>query len=177
MPQDSIQIKVSGRKLAPTLPALLRPAARSAAQGVDEFLPPGYLTPTTTFDVGASARSASDSVVDSRHDAREDEIVVLELADGSTFITSAERLRASLAQTRPDLLGPNGEILLEKLRAESSAARGIFSEAVGGLVAKVFTFLRRWPDQRHHRGYERRGRRCRPTGRQLARHQGADAGD
>ncbi len=141
MPQDSIQIKVSGRKLAPTLPALLRPAARSAAQGVDEFLPPGYLTPKTTFDVGASARSASDSVVDSQHDAREDEIVALELADGSTFITSAERLRASLAQTRPDLLGPNGEILLEKLRAESGAARGIFSEAVGGLVTKVFTFV------------------------------------
>ena len=141
MPQDSIQIRVSGRKLAPTLPALLRPAARSDAQGVDEFLPPGYLTPTTTFNVGASARSASDSVVDSRHDAREDEIVVLELADGSTFVTSAERLRASLAQTRPDLLGPNGEILLEKLRAESGAARGIFSEAIGGLIAKVFTFV------------------------------------
>jgi len=140
MAQDSIQIKVTGRKLTPTLPTLLRPTARSTAQNENEFLPAGYLTPKLAFDVGATARSAGDSVTDS-HAAAGDEVVVLELADGSTFITSAEKLRSSLARTRPDLLGPDGEILLEKLRAETGAARGIFGDAIGGLVSKVFSFV------------------------------------
>ncbi len=136
-----VQIKLTGRELKPRLPTLLTAASRSIAQGPDPFLPPDYLTPTAAFDVSASARSAGDSVVDRAHSAAGDEIIVLELSDGSTFVTSAARLQASLKQTRPDLLGPDDEILLDKLRPEAGAARGVFSDVVGGLVSKVFTFV------------------------------------
>ena len=54
-----------------------------------------------------------------------------------------QRLRDTLALTHPELIGPNGEILLEKLRAEGAAPRGFFGDAVGGLVSKVFTLGRR----------------------------------
>ena len=122
MADGNIEFKLSGREVEPRLPAWLRPAARSADQADDPFLPPGYLTPRKTFDVSAAARSAAEGMAERRarvHAA--DEVVVLELADGSTFITSAQRLRDTLAQTHPELLGPNGEVLLEKLRAEGAA--------------------------------------------------------
>ena len=70
-----------------------------------------------------------------------DEILVLELADGSMLVTSAERLRESLQNARPELLGADGAVLLEKLRAEGSASRGRLGDAVGGLVSKVYTLI------------------------------------
>jgi CHAT domain/Lecithin:cholesterol acyltransferase len=66
---------------------------------------------------------------------------VLELADGSTLITSAERLRDALARNRPDWLGEGDAIPFEKLRAEGAGAQRGFGEAVGGLVSKVFTLV------------------------------------
>ena len=81
---------------------------------------------------------------------------MLELADGSTFVTSAERLRATLAQTHPELLGPNGEILLEKLRAEGARRARHFGEAVGGLVAQgVHLCRRRRRRDDDHRGHDK----------------------
>ena len=139
MPQ-TIDIQLSGRQLEPRLPALLTSASRSGGAAADPFLPPGYLIPTSAFDVSAGARSATDATADLKHAAADDEIVVLELADGSTFITSAERLRASLQHSRPELLGPNGEILIDRLREDGGAGRNVFTKAVGGLVSKVFTF-------------------------------------
>ena len=138
---DSFQIKLSGRELPVRLPALLSASARAGNVEVDPFLPPGYLKPQSTFDVGPSARGAADAKVDAQLAAAGTEIVVLELVDGSTFITSAARLHASLAQSRPELLGPNDEILIDRLVEEAGASRNAVSRAVGGLVSKVFTFL------------------------------------
>ncbi len=137
----SIPLTLTGREAAAQLPPKLQGATRAAGQPGDPFLPPGYLVPTGTYDVSPTARSTTDGAGEKRHDAEADEIVVLELADGSTFITSAQRLRDTLALTRPDLLGPDGEILLEKLRAEGSARRGVLTDAAGGLISKVFTLI------------------------------------
>ncbi|MEJ8846843.1 CHAT domain-containing protein [Variovorax rhizosphaerae] len=138
---DTIQIKLSGRELPPRLPALLTNTARSGSAEADPFLPPGYLTPKSTFDVSSSARSAPDSTAEMQRPAADSDVVWLELADGSTFITSAARLRASLASSHPELLGPNGEILIDKLSDEGGDSRNVFTKAAGRLVSKVFTFV------------------------------------
>ncbi len=120
----TIPIRLSGRAAqAPRLPPLLQGAARSADQRADPFLPEGYLEPTGTFDVGPAARGGDDGVVQQRIEARPQEIVVLELTDGSALVTSAARLRAALEQARPELLGPGGEL-----------ERGL--EAEGGVVVE-----------------------------------------
>ena len=143
---DSTAIKLTGRRLEPALPALLRTASRAVGQSEDPFLPSGYLRPRASFDVGPAARGVGDGAAETVHEAAgDDEVLVLELADGSTFITSAEKLKASLRQSRPDLIGADGEVLFEKLRAEGAAARGFVGDAasalVGGLVSKVHAVL------------------------------------
>ena len=153
MADSKIRLKLTGRetkggeekdgKKAAELPPLLRPTLRSSGLGDDPFLPEGYLQPTGSFDVGAGAREGGDARTDVQSGPKAPgEIVVLELADGSTLITSAGRLQDSLRRARPDLLGgEDDEILLEKLRAEGAAARGLLGEAAGGLVSKVYTLV------------------------------------
>jgi hypothetical protein len=135
-----IPIKMTGRADAPTLPALLTGASRSADGADDDFLPRDYLRPTGTFDVGGAARSAEGAGA-LEHGADPDEVVVLELADGGALITSAARLRDSLARNHPDWLDADGAIPFEKMRAEGAAAHRGLGDAVGGLVSKVFTLV------------------------------------
>jgi triacylglycerol esterase/lipase EstA (alpha/beta hydrolase family) len=139
MPNRTVQIRLTGREADRKLPALLTPATRAAGRTDDVFLPSGYLVPTAAFDVGPAARDAG-AAVKQAHSAGPDEVVVLELADGSTLITSGERLRASLALTHPELIDEDGSILLEKLRADGAAPGRGFGEALGGLVSKVYAF-------------------------------------
>ena len=137
---DLIPIKLTGRADEPALPALLSGTRRAAGGAGDEFLPPGYLRAVATFDVGAAARGVAGAAA-LEHPAAGDEVVVLELADGGTLITSAERLRDALARSHPDWLGPHDPIPFEKLRAEAATAQRGFGDAVGGLVSKVFTLV------------------------------------
>ncbi|MCU0920945.1 MAG: hypothetical protein MUF16_11490, partial [Burkholderiaceae bacterium] len=137
---DIIPIKLTGRADKPALPSLLSGSSRAVDGQSDEFLPRDYLRPTGSFDVGAAARSIEGAAA-LEHDARADEVVVLELADGGTLITSAERLRDALARSQPDWLDADGAIPFEKLRAEGASAQRGFGEAVGGLVSKVFTLV------------------------------------
>lgn len=139
MPGRSVPIRLAGRAVDRKLPSLLTPATRAAGRGDDVFLPSGYLVATAAFDVGPAARDAGAAVRQS-HDAGPDEVLVLELADGSTLITSAERLRAALQLTHPELIGDDGAILLEKLRADGAAPGRGFGEALGGLISKVHAF-------------------------------------
>ena len=133
---ENIPLTLNGRKAAPALPALLRSAQRGAGGADDPFLPAGYLQPRATFDVGPAARGVAGGG-EQRHDAEADEVLVLELADGSSFVTSAGRLKASLAAVHPELLGADGAILFDRLRAEASASRGPIGDAIGGLVSRV----------------------------------------
>ena len=51
---------------------------------------------------------------------------MLELADGSTLITSAERLRSTLLRMHPEFISEDGSTLLEKMRTDGGApGRGL----------------------------------------------------
>ena len=141
-PSSAVALTLSGRETGARLPPLLNPVMRGG--GLDDpFLPAGFLSPRKTYEVDDLARGAAlaAGTAEQRHDADADEIVVLELTDGSIFISSAARLQATLRQTRPQLLGPEGEVLLEKLRTEGAQARGLLGEAAGGLLRKVSTLV------------------------------------
>ena len=141
MPDRNVQIRLTGREAEPRLPPLLTPAARSVGRDDDVFLPSGYLRATRSFDVSPAARGTGDVSARQAHAAGPDEVIVLELADGSTLITSAGRLRETLSRTHPEFIGDDGSILLEKLRADGAAPGRGFGEALGGLISKVYTFV------------------------------------
>src|SRR5690349_14453975 len=140
MPGD-IPISIHGHSDAkPALPALFASTSRAVgAEPGEEFLPPGYLKATASFDVSNAARSIVAPAA-RPHRARPDELVVLELEDGSTLVTSAARLKEAIERSHPDWLDDDGGVPLEKLRAAGAAPGRGLSEAVGGLVRKVFTF-------------------------------------
>ena len=137
-PNRPVVLALTGRETDAALPSALMGAARSAGSGEDIFLPAGYLTPVRSFDVGPAARGSAVGVVRQTHQAQPDEVIVLELADGGTLVTSAARLRATLRQTHPEMLDGD-TILLEKLRAEGAAPGRGLGDALGGLISKVFT--------------------------------------
>lgn len=141
MAEQSISIRLNGRPAErPRLPPLLTPAARSADRRDDAFLPDGYLEPLSAFDLSPAARSADVALVAQSHAAAANEVLVLELADGSTLITSAGRLRETLLQTHPELVADDGAILLEALRAQGAAPGRGLGDAIGGLISKVYSF-------------------------------------
>ncbi len=137
---NAVELTLIGREAEPALPGLLISATRSAAGGDDIFLPSGYLKALRSIDVGPAARSSTAGAAERKLVAQDGEIIVLELADGSTLITSAERLRETLAQTHPEMLDGD-TILLEKLRVEGAAAGRGLGDALGGLISKVFTLV------------------------------------
>ncbi len=141
MPAAAVRIQISGREVTAALPPLIAAASRSSGAASDVFLPPGYLVPTRSFDVGPAARGVATGSDKLEHQAQAGEIIVIELADGSTLITSAQRLQASLAQTQPQLLDAAGSIFLEQLRAIGAAPHRGFGEAAGGLISKVYTLV------------------------------------
>ena len=133
------RLKITGRPSEKAQrPGFLTSAHRSAAQAEDEFLPDGYVQPIASFDVSPAARSSDDKVTKTFQTQR-GEVLVLEMSDGSTFIGNIDRLRETLRETNPDLIGPGGEIDLESLQSKGAASRGLVGEAVGGLIRKVFS--------------------------------------
>ncbi|WP_291991508.1 hypothetical protein [Candidatus Accumulibacter sp. ACC003] len=125
----------SDRKQLPVLLQSTRRSADGAEAADDPFLPPDYLQLRASFDVGAAVRGGAASA--QQYEAQDDEVLVLELADGGVLITSAGKLKAALQRSRPELLGADGDILFDRLRGDA-AARGAIGDAVGGLVSKVF---------------------------------------
>lgn len=132
-----VPLELTGRETDAALPGVLLGAARAPGGGAEDiFLPAGYLVPTRTFDVGPAARGAAGALRQS-HEADADEVIVLELADGATLVTSAGRLRAALRLAHPELLDGD-TILLEKLRASAAAPGRGWGEALGGVISKVY---------------------------------------
>ena len=118
------------------LPALLQSVRRSAGEPDDPFLPPDFLQVRASFEVGAAVRGAGAGA--QQYAARDDEVLVIELADGGVLVTTAAKLKAALERSRPELIGSNGEILFDQLRDDGAAARGLIGDAIGGLVSRVF---------------------------------------
>lgn len=142
MPDSStrspVPLTLTGIENDASLPAILTSTARSAGGADDIFLPPGYLVPTRTFDVGPAARSAAIGAATQEHQAAADEVVVLELADGSTLVTSAARLRTALQLAHPELVDGD-TVLLEQLRAASALPSRGLGSLIGGVISKVYT--------------------------------------
>ena len=139
MNESIVALQLNGREAERKLPLLLTTAHRAAGNTEDAFLPSSYLVATAAFDVGPAAREVG-AASKQRHEAGANEVIVLELADGSTLITSALRLRAALERTHPELIAADGSILLERLRAHGAAPGRGLGEALGGLVSKVYAF-------------------------------------
>ena len=138
---DNTPLKLNGTPIVnPTLPAALRPATR-AVDGLkaSAFLPDGYLKINAAFDISALARSTPDGAVERTITANDDEVVVLEMADGVTVITSAKRLKQSLQRIDPRSVDAGGTLKLSALAERGEATRGIIGDTVSDLVSRVFT--------------------------------------
>ncbi len=137
---DNIPLKVTGIAIPnPTLPAALRPATRAAGGAqASVFLPDGYLKIDAAFDISAHARSTPDGAVEKKIAAHDDQVVVLEMADGVTVVTSAKKLKQSLQRIDPSSVDGDGTLKLNALRERGEATRGIIGDTVGDLVSRVF---------------------------------------
>ncbi|MEJ8811013.1 CHAT domain-containing protein [Variovorax ureilyticus] len=135
-----IVLKLTGREdTRPEVPALLKSSTRSAnvPAAEDDFLPDGLLTPKSGIELGAAVRGMADATA-SEIAAADDDVLVIDLADGGTLVTSPARLRDALLLNRPDLVDDDGRVLFDRLNAESAMPRrGVFSDAMGSLVTRV----------------------------------------
>ena len=138
---DKTPLKLNGIPIVnPTLPAILRPATRGGdGATAGKFLPDGYLKVNAAFDISARARSTPDGTPEQTILAGDDEVVVLEMADGITVITSAKKLKESLRRIDVDAVEPGGALKLSALRERGEATRGIIGDAAADLVSRVFT--------------------------------------
>ena len=137
----SIALKLTGIPIAnPALPAALRPALRAAGPAPsDDFLPAGYVKVTSAFDVGKRSRSTAEGRIEKTIPAADDEVVVLEMADGVTVITSVAKLEQSLKRVKPEALELDGVLNLDALHERADESRGIIGDTVSDLVVRVFT--------------------------------------
>lgn len=146
MPAAKISLHLSARAAAQAqLPQLLNPATRAAGtaqEQADVFLPAGYLQPLASYELSPAARSSAAAAAPQRSDLAPETLLLIELADGSSLITSVARLQQSLQLSHPELLDPEtGAILLEQLRQQGAAPSRGLGEAAGGLISKVFSFV------------------------------------
>jgi hypothetical protein len=133
----AITMRIAGRATEPVLPALLKDASRAAGRADDEFLPAGFLQPTGTYEVAGAARGAALAPVERQ--AAAEELVLLDLEDGSQYLTSVGRLQETLQRIHPDWL-VDGAIPFDRLVPAADAQARDLGQAIGGIVRKVFTF-------------------------------------
>ena len=137
----AIPIKLHGAPISdPALPTSLRPSTRgSDSARTNEFLPAGYLKIDAAFDVGARARSTLGGAVERTVQTAANQVVLLEMADGVTVVTSPEKLQESLRRIDPAAVEADGTVKLSALRDRGEATRGLIGDAFGDLVSRVFT--------------------------------------
>ncbi|MGJ7507368.1 DUF7379 domain-containing protein [Variovorax sp. GT1P44] len=139
---EPIVLRITGRKSdKPEVPSLLRSTTRGGVGDTaqDAFLPSGLLQAKASIDLSASARGAPDGGSNDL-EADADEVLVIELADGGTLITSPARLKAALQRNRPDLVDAEGHVLFDRLNAEGATLqRGVFTSTAGSLVNHVIS--------------------------------------
>ncbi|SDC44680.1 CHAT domain-containing protein [Variovorax sp. CF079] len=136
---DPIVLKITGRKSEkPEVPSLMRSSTRSVdGRGPDAYLPPELLKAKTAIDVSASTRGSTATTAE-QLEAADDEVLVIELADGGTLITSPSRMKAALQRNRPDLVDDAGHILFDRMNVEGALQqRSILGGAAGSLVTRV----------------------------------------
>ena len=105
----AVVLTLQGRRSeTPRLPTFLsgtgaRSRSAETPDGDSIFFPPGFLTPRQTIELNTSAPRRGDPVsVEARTvslTVAPDDLVVLELADGSVFLTLGERLQGDAERT------------------------------------------------------------------------------
>src|SRR5512143_151609 len=126
-PTDStLTLKLTGNRIdKPDVPALLRAgAARGTRPVADPFLPDDYLRIVEAFDLSPAGRSAPTAVSDVDLPVQPGQILVLELPDGTTLITSGEWLEEELQRVAPEAVG-QGAVVLDSVQPRGAASRGL----------------------------------------------------
>lgn len=138
----TLTLKLTGSRIdRPGLPALLRPGALRGMRTVaDPFLPDDYVRVVDAFDLSPSGRSSAAARVDVALDVKPDQVLVLELPDGTTLITSGARLQDELQRVAPEA-ARSGALELDEVTPRGAASRGLL-DSLGRLVSKVFVLDR-----------------------------------
>ena len=129
---NAISLSVPGTRLQdPPLPRLLAPATRGTEQrGEDPFLPTGFLKVERGFDLSGPSRDIGGTDLNPL-DLPPDQVVVLEMVDGITVITSAGNLAATLQR-----IGEESLLGLEDRGLAGAASRG---GSAGQLITRLFS--------------------------------------
>jgi len=123
----------------PELPPLLA-ASRGTDDASNEFLPRGCLKPTGTYLLAGPGRSvAAATPTDVAH--APEEIVLIELDDGTEVMTSVGRLQQTLARVHPEWQDASGAVPLQRLLSGDEGPSRDVKGAARTLARRVFTFL------------------------------------
>jgi len=137
---SKLTLTLTGSRLAATdLPGLLQSAAtRAGAAAADPFLPDDYLRIVEAYDLTPAGRAAAAHEVDVEVSAGQ--VLLLELPDGTTLITSGERLRDELHRVAPESVRDGG-FAFDAVVPRGAASRGTV-DSLGRLIGKVFVLGR-----------------------------------
>jgi CHAT domain-containing protein len=129
---NAISLSVPGTRLQdPPLPRLLAQATRGTElRGEDPFLPTGFLKVERGFDLSGPSRDIGGTDLNPL-DLPPDQVVVLEMVEGITVITSAGNLAATLQQ-----IGAESLLGLEDRGLAGAASRG---SSAGQLITRLFS--------------------------------------
>src|SRR5437868_2750036 len=139
---EAIVLQLTGRRSdKPEVPSLLRSTTTNRSvdgdRTPDPFLPPGLLEARAAIDLAGGVRGLPEGT-SAELEADAGQVLVIELADGGTLITSPAGLKAALLRNRPDLVDAAGRILFDRVNAEGAVPeRGVFAGAAGSLVSQV----------------------------------------
>jgi pimeloyl-ACP methyl ester carboxylesterase len=136
--ESTVILKLTGNRIdKPVVPTLLRSgAARSTRPVADPFLPDDYVRVVEAFDLSPGGRSAPTAQKEVELQVTPGQVLVLELPDGTTLITSGGRLQDELQRVAPEAVS-QGAVRLDDLLPRGAASRGLL-ESLGRLASKVF---------------------------------------
>lgn len=125
-------LKLTGSRIdKPDVPALLRAgAARSTRPVADPFLPDDYVRVVDAFDLSPGGRSAPKAQKEVELQVKPGQLLVLELPDGTTLITSGGRLEDELQRVAPEAVG-RGAVGLDDVLPRGAASRGLLDSLAG----------------------------------------------
>ena len=129
---NAISLSVPGTRLQdPPLPRLLAQATRGTElRGEDPFLPTGFLKVERGFDLSGPSRDIGGTDLNPL-DLPPNQVVVLEMVEGITVITSAGNLAATLQQ-----IGAESLLGLEDRGLAGAASR---DSSAGQLITRLFS--------------------------------------
>lgn len=142
----SVTLAFRGAPLATsTLPRILLPSGgRRAAEASaeDPFLPRGLVEVEHAFDLSSAARDTEPGRTERLLVARSGQVVVLEMPDGVSVVTSGEKLIETLRRIDPGAIDAEGRLLLGRALRDypiaDRSSRDLLGQGLEGLVSRIF---------------------------------------